>query len=155
MITLQNIEISWTKKARGGKLATLRNSIPHVFDISFDKKTQRVNDCISVSYGCIQIEDTETSKLISVISNLFFEVENNSLIIKIPKNNGFDKKIAILNRNESIQFIRFSKSMSYEFMTIYKKSIINLVFSDKIASSNHFINQSFKYQFDEKHEIWK
>ncbi len=154
MITLQNVEISWTKKARGGKLAALRNSIPHEFEISENRKFQRFDDCILLSFESKQFENSDTSNLKSIISSLFFEIEDEKLLIKIPKYNGYDLTIAKLNNCESIQFIKFSKSMDYEFVTSYKKSIINLVFASKKIPLNFFLNHSFKYKFDEKSKIW-
>jgi hypothetical protein len=155
MITLQNIEISWTKEARGGKLAAVRNGVPHAFEISFERKNQRLENCISVHYESARIEDTATDKLISAIYNLIFAVEDNTLQIKMPKYNGYDKKIATLQNGQSIQFIRFSKSMDYDHNTTYHKKIANLVFSHENIPLDYFLTHSFDYQFDEKSHIWR
>lgn len=154
MITLQNIEISWTKEARGGRFATVRNAVPHAFDISFERKYQYPENCISVTNESIRIEDTDTDKLICVVYNLIFTIEEDTLQIKMPKYNGYDKKIAILRNNESIQFLRFSKTMNYEHNTIYHKTIVNLVFSNEKTPLDYFLTHSFDYQFDEKSHIW-
>lgn len=155
MITLQNISISWTKEARGGRLATVRNAVPHAFEISFEREYQRIENCISVHYESARIEDTAIDKLISVIYNLIFEVEDNALQIKMPKYNGYDKKIATLQNGQSIQFIRFSKSMDYDHFITYHKTIANLVFSHENIPLDYFLTHSFDYQFDEKSHIWR
>lgn len=154
MITLQNIGISWKKAARGGKLATVRNAVPHAFEISFEREYQNLENCISVRYESIQIEDNATHKLISEVGNLIFEVENEELLIKIPKYNGYNKQLATLQNRESVRFIRFYKSMDYDHNTTYYKEIVNLVFSNESIPHDFFITQSFKHQFDEKSGIW-
>src|SRR6218665_3421030 len=103
MIVLQNIGISWTKEARGGRLATVRNAVPHAFEISTERKYQYIDKSISLIYESILIADNDTDKLISAIYNLIFRIEDDALQIKMPKYNGHDKKIATLQNNESVQ----------------------------------------------------
>lgn len=154
MITLQNIDISWTKEARGGKLASVRNSIPHAFEISFERKCQRIESCISVIYESIHIEDIAADKLDGLIYNLIFTLDEHTLQIKMPKYNGYDKKIAALYNDQSIRFIRFSKTMDYAHNTTYHKTISNLVFSRESIPLDYFLTHNFNYQFDEKSHIW-
>ena len=154
MIKIQNIEISWTKEARGGKLATRRNAVPHAFEISSERKYLRIENCIAVKYESARFDDDTTDKQISVVGNLIFEVENDVPLIKIPKYNGYDKKIARLHHNESVRLIRFSKSMDYEHTTTYHKSIVNLVCSNETIPADYFITLSFSYVFDEKSFVW-
>lgn len=154
MITIQNIEISWTKDARGGRLATVRNAVPHAFEISLEREYQNFERYISLRYESVRIEDTATDKLISEISNLIFTIEDNALQIKMPKYNGYDKKIAVLQNGQSIQFIRFLKLNDLEYRTTYHKKIVNLVFSQGAIPLDYFLAHSFDYRFDEKSHIW-
>lgn len=155
MITLQKIEISWSKEARGGRLASVRNAVPHAFEISPERKYQYFENCISLIYESARIEDTATDKLISEIYNLIFTVEDNALQIQMPKYNGYDKKIATLQNGQSIQFVSFSKSMNYDHFITYHKIIANLVFSHENIPLDYFLTHSFDYQFDEKSYIWR
>ncbi|RYU93635.1 hypothetical protein [Emticicia agri] len=154
MITCQQIEISWTKEARGGRLATVRNAIPYAFEISSDRKSLTIEKYISVIYESMQVPDNATNKLISVVGNLIFEIENNILQVKIPRYNGYDQKLASLNPDDTIQFMKFSTSIDYEHTITYHKWVVNMAFSNGNISSDYFQTQPFKYQFDEKSGIW-
>lgn len=155
MITLQSIHISWTKEARGGKLVAIRNGIPHAFEIAFERKSQRLENYIHFQYSSSQRDDTVISNKSKGIFDMYFELENGSLLITKPKYNGYDRKIALLHHNESIQFIEFDITVDFDFRRTYHKTIINLVYTEEPVPSDYFLNHAFDYRFDEKSDIWK
>ena len=155
MVTVQHVNISWGKQARGGQLATLRNSIPHSFEISQNYTFKNYGNSIDVGYESSHFNENESNRFIGLFANLIFEIVEHKLVVKIPKNNGFYKIVATLSPNESIQFIKFSKMIDYDYYTTYNKKVLNLVFGTSLPPIDIFTQNPFNFKFDDKSIIWK
>ena len=138
MILHQNIELSWNKKARGGKMAAVRNAIPEVFVISKENRTLNQDSCI---WGIAQthiLSNDENAKFHIIFSGYEFEVLDDRLLIFKPKDNGFRKKITELKPGDYVRIIRYWKSMSLEYYTVFHKSVVNIFFGDLPIPDNYF-----------------
>jgi hypothetical protein len=138
MILYQNIELSWDKKARGGKMATVRNAIPEAFCISKENIPLNQESCI---WGIVQthtLANDENSKFHNIFRGYEFDISEDKLLIFKPKDNGFRKKIVALKNGDYVRIIKYWKSMSLEHYTVYHKSVVNIFFGDLPIPDNHF-----------------
>lgn len=154
MLICQNVEINWTKEARGGKMASTRNAVPYVFPISSDRQNFRVENCIWGYSETDKYDDNDSNKFHNIFSGLIFSVEKNQLFIKYLKFKNFEKKVAVLKHNQSFQVAEFSILLTYDFEKIYKKKIMNLYFGTKNIPINYFQTVQFDYKISEKEKIW-
>ena len=138
MILHQNIEISWDKKARGGKMATVRNAIPEFFYISKENISLNQESCIWGIVKANTLSNDENSKFHNIFIGYEFEISEDKLLIFKPKHNGFRKKIIELKMGDYVRIIKYWKSMSLEYYTVYHKSVVNIFFGDLPIQENHF-----------------
>jgi hypothetical protein len=140
MILHQNIELSWSKKARGGKMATVRNAIPEVFNISKEKISLNPASCIWGIAETYILSEYENNKLHTIFSGYEFEILEDKLMIFKPKGNGFRKKVVELKQGDYVRIIRYWKSMNWECYTVFHKSVVNIFWGDLPIRDDYFSN---------------
>jgi hypothetical protein len=138
MILHQNIELSWNKEARGGKMASVRNAIPEFFNISKENVSINPASCIWGMVRICTLSNDENDKFHSIFSSYEFEISEDKLLIFKPKGNGFREKMAELKNGDYFRIIKYWKSMSLEYYTVYHKSVVNIFFGDLPIADNHF-----------------
>jgi hypothetical protein len=138
MILHQNIELSWNIEARGGKMASVRNAFPEFFNISNENIFLNPASSIWGTVRVYTLSNDENDKFHNIFNGYELEILEDKLLIFKLKDNGFRKKSATLNQGDYVRIIKYWKSMSLEYYTIYHKSVVNIFFGDLPIQDNHF-----------------
>ena len=138
MILHQNIELSWNKEARGGKMASVRNAVPEFFNISRENISLNPASCIWGNVKVYTLSNDESDKFHNIFNSYELDILEDKLLIFKLKDNGFRKKVSTLDQGDYVRIIKYWESMSLEYYTIYHKSVVNIFFGDLPIQDNHF-----------------
>ena len=143
MLNIQRIMVDWGKKARGGKGAAIRNSVPEALPISEEPSYyEDYGNGISVRHDFYNYMPKQSEQFIFESGGAFCELEEDRLgIYWFGPPSHHVKKLIELDPNTWVRVIYNYRYTTHESWG-YRKIVLNIHFGDPFTLTDSFFVDS-------------